>query len=101
MQTMRQFFFDHLAQTSDSPLSLEIVKAAGIHLIDANGKLYFDLISGISVSNLGHDHPKVVKAVKEQAGKYMHLMVYGEFIQSPQVHLAKALNDLLPEKLDS
>ena len=79
---------------------LEIERAAGIWLYDPDGKRYADLVSGISVSNLGHGHPKVVKAVKEQTDKHMHLMVYGEFIQSPQVQLARLLAEQLPENLD-
>ena len=99
MLTDRQLFLNNLAQTSDSPLALEIIKAEGVYLIDISGKKYMDLISGISVSNIGHRHPKVVKAIKEQADKYLHLMVYGEYIQSPQVRLAGMLAELLPEKL--
>ena len=101
MLTDRQLFLNNLAQTSDSPLALEIVKAEGVYLFDAYGKKYIDLISGISVSNTGHRHPAVVKAIKDQADKYLHLMVYGEYIQSPQVKLAGALADLLPEKLNN
>ncbi|MFL5751851.1 MAG: aspartate aminotransferase family protein [Bacteroidia bacterium] len=97
----RTLFLQHLAQTSPTPLALEIVSARGIFLEDSSGKKYMDLISGISVSNLGHCHPKVVAAVKEQADKFMYLMVYGEYIQSPQVKLAKALSDLLPPSLSS
>ena len=99
MLTPRQLFFSNLAQTSDSPVLLEIEKAEGIYLYDTSGKKYIDLISGISVSNLGHRHPEVIAAIKEQLDKYMHLMVYGEFIQSPQVQLAKLLADNLPESL--
>lgn len=80
---------------------LEIVKAEGVELFDVNGKKYVDLISGISVSNLGHRHPAVIDAIKKQLDDYMHLMVYGELIQSPQVQLAKALADILPENLNS
>lgn len=101
MLTQRQLFFDHLAQTSETPLALEIIKAEGIYLFDVSGKRYLDLISGISVSNVGHRHPKVIAAIKEQLDKYMHLMVYGEYIQSPQVQLAKALADVLPGNLNS
>ena len=78
---------------------LEIERAEGVYLFDIIGKKYLDLIAGISVSNLGHSHPAVVKAVKEQAEKYMHLMVYGEFVESPQVKYAKVLSGFLPEKL--
>jgi acetylornithine/succinyldiaminopimelate/putrescine aminotransferase len=99
MLTNRQLFLNNLAQTSDSPLALEITKAEGVYLFDVTGKRYMDLISGISVSNTGHRHPTVVKAIKDQVDNYLHLMVYGEYIQSPQVKLAAALAALLPEKL--
>jgi acetylornithine/succinyldiaminopimelate/putrescine aminotransferase len=88
---LRQFFLNNLAQTSDSPLALEITHSEGIYLFDINGKKFTDLISGISVSNTGHRHPHVIQAIKNQADKYLHLMVYGEYIQSPQVKLAEAL----------
>jgi acetylornithine/succinyldiaminopimelate/putrescine aminotransferase len=101
MLTNRQLFLNNLAQTSDSPLALEITKAEGVYLFDISGKKYMDLISGISVSNTGHRHPKVVKAIKDQVDNYLHLMVYGEYIQSPQVKLAGALAALLPEKLNN
>lgn len=101
MLTQRQLFINHLAQTSDSPLALEIESAEGVYLKDASGKKYLDLISGISVSNVGHRHPAVLKAIQEQLDKYMHLMVYGEYIQAPQVKLAKLISDLLPAKLSS
>jgi acetylornithine/N-succinyldiaminopimelate aminotransferase len=97
----RELFYANLAQTSPNPLALEIVKAEGIYLWDADGKKYIDLISGISVSNVGHRNPFVINAIKEQVDKYLHLMVYGEYIQSPQVKLAKKISDLLPSNLDS
>src|ERR1035437_8703707 len=97
----RQLFFNQLAQTSPTPMGLEIARAKGVYLFSPEGKKYMDLISGISVSNVGHAHPKVVKAVKQQAEKFMHLMVYGEYVQSPQVKLAKRLTELLPKKLNS
>lgn len=100
MLTSRQVFFEHMAQTSPAPLALDIRKAEGIYLYDAKGKSYIDLISGISVSNSGHRHPAVVKAVKKQLDNYMHLMVYGEYIQTPQVKLAAMLSELLPSKLN-
>ncbi|RXK52328.1 aspartate aminotransferase family protein [Aquirufa rosea] len=89
--THRQLFLNYLAKTSDAPLALEIEKAEHIYLYDQNGKSYMDLISGIAVSNVGHRHPYVVEAIKNQLDSYMHLMVYGEYIQSPQVKLAEAL----------
>lgn len=101
MISQRQLFLQHVGQTSDFPLQLEIERAEGIYMYDRTGKSYIDLISGVSVSNLGHLHPEVVKAVKDQADKYMHLMVYGEYVQTPQVEFAKKLSDLLPEKLNS
>ncbi|NTW33799.1 MAG: aminotransferase class III-fold pyridoxal phosphate-dependent enzyme, partial [Bacteroidetes bacterium] len=99
--TQRQLFFQHLAQTSEKPIALEIEKAEGMYLYDTDGKKYMDLISGISVSNTGHRHPYIVNAIKEQLDKYMHLMVYGEYIQSPQVKLAKMLSDILPQSLSN
>ncbi|MGZ4118300.1 MAG: aspartate aminotransferase family protein [Bacteroidia bacterium] len=101
MLSQRQLFFNHIAQTSQTPLALEIEKAEGVYLFDTSGKRYIDLISGISVSNIGHRHPKVIKAIRDQLDKYMHLMVYGEYIQSPQVQLAKLLSDNLPSRLSS
>ena len=101
MLSQRQLFLQHVAQTSDFPLMLEIERAEGVYLYDNTGKKYIDLIAGISVSNLGHRHPSVIKAIKDQLDQYTHLMVYGEFIQSPQVQLAKALSDTLPDLLSS
>jgi len=89
--TARQLFLRHLAQTSDFPLALEIERAEGIYLYDTDGHRYLDLISGIGVSNVGHRHPRVLAAIHQQLEKYLHLMVYGEFIQTPQVRLAEAL----------
>ncbi|WAC13896.1 aspartate aminotransferase family protein [Dyadobacter pollutisoli] len=91
----RQHFFDHLAQTSDYPLALEIERAEGVYMYSAEGKSYMDLISGIAVSNVGHRHPKVLAAVHEQLDKHMHLLVYGEYVQGTQVRLARALTDTL------
>jgi len=101
MISQRQLFFQHVGQTSDFPLQLEIEHAEGIYMYSPEGKSYIDLISGVSVSNVGHLHPNVVKAVQNQAGKFMHLMVYGEYIQSPQVEYAKLLTNLLPANLSS
>jgi len=99
--SQRQLFFSHVAQTSPEPLALEIEKAEGSYLYGTDGKQYLDFISGISVSNVGHRHPKVIAAIQEQLNKHMHVMVYGEFIQSPQVKLATALSQTLPGNLDS
>ena len=97
----RELFLRHVAQTSPAPLGLEIVKAKGSILRDVAGKKYLDLIAGISVCNVGHRHPKVVKAIKKQLDDYMHLLVYGEMIETPQVQYAKWLTDHLPAKLNS
>lgn len=97
----RQLFLSHLAQTTDFPLMIEVEKAEGVYLYGPNGEKYIDLISGIGVSNVGHRHPKVLQAIQEQLDKYLHLMVYGEYVQSPQVQLAKALCETLPPSLDN
>ncbi|HEY8388398.1 MAG TPA: aspartate aminotransferase family protein [Parasegetibacter sp.] len=96
----RQLFLQHVAQTSASPLALEMVEAKGCKIRDVNGKEYIDLIAGISVCNVGHCHPEVVDAIKSQAESYLHLIVYGEFIQSPQVQYATRLTSHLPENLN-
>ncbi len=101
MLTPRQVFLQHVAQTSTAPLLIEIERAEGVYMYGPEGRRYLDLISGISVSSLGHSHPRIVKAVQDQAAKYMHLMVYGEFVASPQTAFAKALTDILPASLDS
>src|SRR5688572_7056473 len=101
MPSIRQQFLQYQAQTSPTPLMLEIERAEGIYLYGAQGKRYIDLISGISVSNLGHGYPSVVKAVQEQAAKYMHLMVYGEVVQSPQALLAEKIVSTLPATLNN
>ena len=97
----RQMFLQHVAQTSEAPLGIEVQKASGVMLTDIHGKEYIDLIAGISVCNVGHCHPAVVKAVQEQAEKYMHVMVYGEYVETPQVAYAKLLTDHLPSSLNS
>ncbi len=98
---LREIFLRHVAQTSTAPLALEIVKADGALLFDINGKEYIDLIGGISVANVGHRHPSVIRAIKDQLEAYLHIMVYGEFIETPQVQFAKLLTDHLPAPLDS
>jgi acetylornithine/N-succinyldiaminopimelate aminotransferase len=97
----RQLFLNHIGQTSPAPLALEIVKAEGSKLFDINGKKYIDLIAGISVCNVGHRHPKVVEAIKAQVDSYMHIMVYGELVETPQVAYAKKLTEHLPSSLNS
>ncbi|GAB3181526.1 aspartate aminotransferase family protein [Telluribacter humicola] len=93
--SQRQLFFDHLAQTSDFPLAIEIERAEGVYMYGTNGKRYLDLISGIGVSNVGHRHQAVLEAIQQQLDKYLHLMVYGEYVQGPQVQLAEALAQTL------
>jgi acetylornithine/N-succinyldiaminopimelate aminotransferase len=97
----RELFLRHVAQTSPAPLAIDMVKAKGCKMWDADGKEYVDLIGGISVCNIGHCHPKVVEAIHAQSSQYMHLMVYGELIESPQVNFAKKLADHLPSQLNS
>lgn len=97
----RNLFLQHVGQTSQAPLALEIIKAEGCKLFDVDGKEYIDLIGGISVCNVGHRHPKVVEAITKQLNNYLHIMVYGELVQSPQVQYAKKLTDHLPASLNT
>jgi acetylornithine/N-succinyldiaminopimelate aminotransferase len=101
MLTLRQLFLANNAQTTDFPLLLEFERAEGIYMYDSAGKPYIDLISGIGVSSLGHSNPYVINAIKDQLDKYMHLMVYGEYVQTPQVRFAEKLVSILPSKLNS
>ena len=101
MISNRQLFLRHVAQTSDSSLKFEIDRAEGIYFYNKSGKRYIDLVSGVSVSALGHGHPTVIRAVKAQVERYMHTMVYGEFVKSPQVSYASWLVDRLPSALDN
>ncbi len=98
--SQREIFFKHIAQTSPTPLGIEIEKAEGVFIFDITGKKYLDFISGISVSNIGHLHPKVKQAIIEQLNKYAHIMVYGETIQSPQTKYAQLIMDYLPDNLN-
>ncbi len=93
-------FYNHIAQTSDEPIGLEVDYAEGPFIYTADGKRYVDFISGIAVNNLGHRHPAVVQAVKEQIDKHLHVMVYGEYIQKPQAEYAELLTAQLPLQLD-
>jgi acetylornithine/N-succinyldiaminopimelate aminotransferase len=97
----RQLFLQHVGQTSEAPLCLNIVKASGSKMWDADGKEFIDLIAGISVCNIGHCNPKVVDAIKKQAEAYLHIMVYGEFVENPQVDYATKLTSYLPENLNA
>lgn len=101
MQIIRQQFLQHVAQTSPSPLMIEIERAEGIYLYAPDGNRYVDLVSGVSVNNVGHSNKQVIEAVCNQARDYMHCMVYGELIEKPQVQYAKLITDYLPEPLDS
>lgn len=97
----RELFLRHVAQTSTAPLALEITKAEGTLLYDSSGQSYIDLIGGISVANTGHRHPQVIAAIQQQLDAYLHIMVYGEFVESPQVQYATLLTNHLPVSLNS
>jgi len=96
MEHSKELFLKYLGQTSPYPVGLEIDHASGCYVYDPKGKRYFDLISGFSVSNIGHSNPEVISAIREQSGKYLHTMVYGEYILAPQVEFGKALIESLP-----
>ncbi|MFY9243972.1 MAG: aspartate aminotransferase family protein [Polaribacter sp.] len=98
---MKSDFFKYQAQTSPHPLAIEISKAKGSYIYDINGKKYLDFVAGVSANSLGHNHPKVSEAIKNQVDSYSHVMVYGEFIQKPQVDLCKILASTLPKNLQS
>lgn len=98
---MKDDFFKYQAQTSASPLALEISHAQGSYIYDTQNKPYLDFIAGVSANSLGHRHPEVVKAVKEQLDRYMHVMVYGEYIQEPAVVFSKLLASNLPVPLEN
>lgn len=98
---VRQLFLNHVGQTSQDPLCLHIVKAEGSRLWDADAKEYLDLIAGISVCNIGHRHPAVLNAIQDQIDKYLHVMVYGEFMESPQIEYAELLVSQMPPVLNS
>ncbi len=101
MISNRELFLKNTAQTSDSPRLLEIDRAEGVYLYGPNGEKYIDLVSGFNVSNIGHRHPQVLKAIQEQLDRFMHVTVYGEFVQAPQVQLATELLEVLPESFQS
>jgi acetylornithine/succinyldiaminopimelate/putrescine aminotransferase len=100
MESLKDLFLTKLGQTSRYPLGIEVDHASGSKIFTPDGRDYFDLLSGFSVSNIGHGHPEIVRAVSEQAQKYMHTMVYGELVQSPQVMYAAKLTEILPDKLN-
>jgi len=101
MDDLTTAFRTHLAQTSPYPLALDIVQAEGCWLTDRSGKRYLDLVAGLAVNNVGHRHPRVIQAIKDQCDRYLHVIPYGEFIQEPQVRFAQRLVSLLPPGLDS
>ncbi|WP_372792278.1 aspartate aminotransferase family protein [Lutibacter sp.] len=98
---MKKEFFKYQAQTSPHPLALEISHANGNYVYATNGKEYLDFIAGVSANTLGHNHPKISQAIKDQVDKYTHVMVYGEFIQQPQIDLTKLLAENLPKPLET
>ncbi|MEK6783686.1 MAG: aspartate aminotransferase family protein [Bacteroidota bacterium] len=100
MEFSKEIFHNHLAQTTPFPFQIAVEHAEGVYLFSPEGKPYIDMISGISVSNIGHRHPKVIDAIKQQLDKHLHVMVYGEYIQSTPNLLAKKLADLLPPQLN-
>ena len=101
MNILRKQFLSHVGQTSPSPMLVEVERAEGVYFYTPEGKRYYDLIAGVSVSNVGHANPAVVKAVQEQAANSMHVMVYGELVETPQVQYAKLLAEHLPADIDS
>ena len=101
LKLQKALFLKHIAQTSKKPFFLDFVKAHGIYLYNNEGDKFIDLIGGVSVSTIGHGHRDVIRALRQQSRNYMHLMVYGEYIQAPQVILSKTLIDTLPSSLDN
>lgn len=101
MKILRKQFLEHVAQTSPSPMMVEVERAEGVFFYTPEGKRYYDLVAGVSVSNVGHSNPSVVEAVQRQAARYMHIMVYGEMVESPQVEYATRIAALLPDPLSS
>lgn len=99
--SLQNDFLTHVAQTNPYPIQLEVARAEGVYIYDPAGKAHMDMISGLAVTNVGHRHPKVVAAIKEQVDSYLHVIPYGEFLQSPQIKLAKKLGELLPDGLSS
>lgn len=93
-------FLNGLAQTNPNPLLIEVEHADGIYIYDKQGNKYVDMIAGLCVNNVGHNHPKIINAIKSQLDKHLHVMVYGEFIQQAQLDLSKNLMQLLPDNLD-
>ena len=97
---LRKQFLEHVGQTSPAPMLIEVARAEGSFFYTPEGKRYFDLVAGVSVSNVGHANSAVVKAVQQQASDYMHVMVYGEMVERPQVEYARRISELLPGELN-
>ena len=98
---MNKEFFTYQAQTTQFPLAMEISRAEGCYIYDAKGMKFLDFVAGVSACTLGHCHPKIVEAIKNQLDRYAHVMVYGEYILSPAVELCKLLSDSLPDTLET
>lgn len=96
----KEFFLDHLAQTTPSPFLIDVAYSKGSYLYDKTGKAFLDMIAGVAVNNIGHNHPKVIEAIKTQVDKHLHVMVYGEYIQDSQLKLAENLNKILPSPIN-
>lgn len=98
--SQEQDFLKHIGQTNQSPYLINVDSADGVYIFDKNGKSYMDMIAGVSVSNIGHNHPKIVHALKNQIDRHLHVMVYGEFIQDTQLDMANKLIEKLPDSLN-
>lgn len=96
----KEDFLKYQGQTNQSPYLIEVDKAEGVFIYNPDGKAYIDMIAGVAVNNVGHNHPRVVNAIKEQVDKHLHVMVYGEFIQRSQLDFSRSLTKLLPEQLN-
>ena len=99
MSSLRDDFLRFVCQTSPEPMGIEVAAASGCVVLDTSGREYLDLLSGIGVASIGHAHPAVIRAVQDQAARYLHTMVYGEYIQEPQVRLARRLAEMTPDPL--
>ncbi len=96
----KEIFFKHQSQITENPICLEISHAKGIYIFDKQGKKYIDLVAGVSACTLGHSNKQIIQSVSKQLSKYTHVMVYGEYIQEPQIKLAEKLSNYLPKKLN-
>ncbi|WP_430402586.1 aspartate aminotransferase family protein [Fluviicola sp.] len=100
MENRKEDFLKHLGQTNPFPYLIDVESAEGIFIYDKSGKRYTDMISGVSVTNIGNRHPQVIKRIREQLDKYLHVMVYGEFIQDASLEMVRSLRKFLPKELD-